>query len=160
VGAHSAAKTGGLPLTNGEMLVHLPYTPTKSIVLVGNTPKWSMKEDLAMGELDSESDHWSSHSLDSVLARNLVLARSNARLTQQRLAAKSRVSRATIAQLETGASDPRLSTLSLLAEALGLRVFDLLRAGYDAEIAGQGKSTDGTLRSSYAADGGGSTVSG
>jgi len=117
------------------MWVHLLCKPAIPIVLVVIVLKWLMKEGLAMGALDSESDGWSSNSLDSVLARNLVLARSNARLTQQRLAAKSRVSRATIAQLETGAGDPRLSTLSLLAEALGLRVLDLLCAGHDTKTA-------------------------
>ncbi|MGA2501959.1 MAG: helix-turn-helix transcriptional regulator, partial [Tepidisphaeraceae bacterium] len=95
-----------------------------------------------MSAPDTGSDGWSSHSPDAVLARNLVQARSSACLTQQELAAKSRVSRATIAQLETGTSDPRLSTLSLLAEALGLEAYELLCDGQDADKEDRGNGED------------------
>jgi transcriptional regulator with XRE-family HTH domain len=91
-----------------------------------------LKAGFAMGTVETGSDGWSAHSPDAVLARNLVQARSKARLTQQELATRARVSRATIAQLETGTSDPRLSTLSLLAEVFGLKAFDLLRNEKDA----------------------------
>lgn len=57
------------------------------------------------------------------LARNLSAARGALRMSQDQLAAAAGVSRATVNQLEGGASakgDPRLSTLVNLAGALGI----------------------------------------
>jgi len=61
-----------------------------------------------------------------LLAKNLLLLRTAIDHTQQSLADSSQVSRATIAQVEAGATDPRLSTLDLLADTLGVSTAFLL----------------------------------
>lgn len=57
----------------------------------------------------------------------LRAARAKAGLTQERLASESGVSLATIRNLEQGhRGDPRLSTLTALARALGLTISELV----------------------------------
>ncbi len=62
----------------------------------------------------------------TVFAQNLLVARTVLDLTQHALSAASGVSRATIAQLEAGKGDPKLSTVQQLAEALGVSPVVLL----------------------------------
>lgn len=57
-------------------------------------------------------------SANAILAQNLLIARDVLDITQLALANNSEVSRATIAQLEAGLGDPRLSTIEQLASAL------------------------------------------
>lgn len=61
-----------------------------------------------------------------VLGQNLIAARTANQLTQTELAERSKVSRATIAEIESGMADPRLSTLISIAEALNTRPIMLL----------------------------------
>jgi len=56
----------------------------------------------------------------------LAMWRNRRGLTQRALAKLSKVSYVTIARLETGKFDPRLSTLRQLAKVLKLKVRDLL----------------------------------
>jgi transcriptional regulator with XRE-family HTH domain len=87
-----------------------------------------------MEETDFPQPPKARESSDAVLAKNLIVARGIRGVTQQDLSAKSGISRATIAQLESGYSDPRLSTIALLADALNVPLIFLLVGITDAQI--------------------------
>ncbi len=71
------------------------------------------------------------------LARNLVLARVALGVTQDQLAERAGVSRAAIAQIEAGASDCRLNTLTELASALKISPVLLLLRPVDLNAVSQ-----------------------
>ena len=56
----------------------------------------------------------------------LVAMRQKQGLSQRALAKRSRVTNVTIARIESGVYDPRLSTLRQLAKALKAKVVDLI----------------------------------
>jgi transcriptional regulator with XRE-family HTH domain len=58
--------------------------------------------------------------------KKLVNLRAKQGLSQRDLAKRSNVTNVTIARIETGVYDPRLSTLRKLAKALKVKVADLL----------------------------------
>ena len=60
------------------------------------------------------------------VAKNLVLARNACEFTQSELAEEAEVSRATIAQIESGDGDPRLSTIIDIATSLQISPVILL----------------------------------
>ncbi len=60
------------------------------------------------------------------LARNVTSARHRAGMTQLELARAADLSRATIHLVEAGICDPRLSTITRLADALRVDAWDLL----------------------------------
>jgi len=60
------------------------------------------------------------------LASNVRNARRRAGISQTDLAKAARVGSGTVARIETGGENPRVSTLYRLAEALGVSVHDLL----------------------------------
>jgi transcriptional regulator with XRE-family HTH domain len=60
------------------------------------------------------------------LAQNVTVARRRAGLTQLQLAQAAELSRATVHLVEAGICDPRLSTITRLADALGVDAWDLL----------------------------------
>lgn len=76
-------------------------------------------------------------SADLRLARNLTAARVALGWTQETLAEAAQVSRATIVQIEHGLGDPRLSTLSQLAQSLGISLFWLLMGRAELQALGE-----------------------
>ena len=69
----------------------------------------------------------------SMAGRMVREARQRAKLTQRQLAAKSGIPQETIARIERGRSDPRVTTLDRLLEAceFGLEVMPRLGIGID-----------------------------
>lgn len=59
------------------------------------------------------------------LGRQIAAARRAAGCTQRQLAERSGVRQATIAQIETGAGNPRWATLAKLCAALGIHKLDV-----------------------------------
>lgn len=59
----------------------------------------------------------------------LAEARQAKGMTQEQLAAATGVHRVTIARIETGEASPKAETLKRLADALGVRMDDLMEAG-------------------------------
>lgn len=66
------------------------------------------------------------------LAQNVADARQRAGLTQHQLAQAADLSRATVHLIEAGACDPRLSTVTSLADALGLTALALFNERHSA----------------------------
>ncbi len=66
------------------------------------------------------------HANIDVSMNKLIALRKKKGLSQRGLAKRSGITNVTIARIETGVYDPRLSTLRRLAKALRVRVADLL----------------------------------
>jgi len=64
---------------------------------------------------------------ESPLGSNLRALRIRAGMTQQQLAERTKLDRATISQIENGKESPRAGTVVTLAEVLGVRPGDLWR---------------------------------
>lgn len=61
-----------------------------------------------------------------IIANNIRLRRTLARMAQKDLAKKSKVSQSTIAQIESGKKSPSLKTLFILARSLKVQPYQLL----------------------------------
>ena len=77
------------------------------------------------------------------LARNLVAARTALEISQDTLATRASVSRATVIQIEGGEGDPRLSTLVSLADALSVSPMFLLLGREDLEALSNLRKSEG-----------------
>ena len=75
----------------------------------------------------------------SMAGRMVRYSRRRAGLTQRQLAAKAGIPQETIARIESGATDPRVSTLDRLLEAcaMGLEVMPRLGIGVDRTQIGE-----------------------
>lgn len=76
------------------------------------------------------------------IVTELQAARHAAGLNQDNLATRSGLSRKTVNRLETGAIDPRLSTLEVIAQALGMEIMlvpSTIRADIEAFVQSGGK---------------------
>ena len=111
-----AAVSGG---SNGRSAAKAPGNAARTGGKTAATRRGETREDLA-----------------ARVAKNLILARASLNVTQEELAGKSGVARATIAQIEAGASDARVGTLHDLAGALKISpLLFLIRANDITSIA-------------------------
>lgn len=67
-------------------------------------------------------------SLNKAFGETLRAARQNAGLSQEKLAAQSRLHRTYISQLERGQKSPSLAVIAALARNLGVTAHELVRA--------------------------------
>jgi transcriptional regulator with XRE-family HTH domain len=94
-----------------------------------------------------------SDELRATLARNLSAARTALSLSQEQIAQKAGISRATIVQIESAQGDPRLSTVADLAQAMGIAPFLLLLSREDLDaITHVARSADTAKMSSAMTD--------
>lgn len=77
---------------------------------------------------ESETSKLAALPVGARVGRNLAFYRQRAGLTQQQVADLARVSRATVNLIESGEGDPRVSTIELIAGALGIDPADLAAA--------------------------------
>lgn len=75
--------------------------------------------------------------LQLTLGESLALARKAEGLTQGELAEEAGLSRATVANIESGGADPKVSTISELAKALEMSPAWLLMSEEDMEVIGE-----------------------
>lgn len=75
------------------------------------------------GARSSRSSHTAAH---SHLGRNILTLRQARRQTQQQMAARAQIPRATWANLESGAANPTLAVLVRVAAALAVRLEELI----------------------------------
>lgn len=80
------------------------------------------------------------------LGESLALARKAEGLTQGELAEEAGLSRATIANIESGGADPKLSTIAELAKALDISPAWLLMSEEDMEVMGEIATSDDVSR--------------
>lgn len=64
--------------------------------------------------------------MKDIIHDNLIRIRTYRQLTQKQLAKKSKVSQATIAQIETGIKSPSLKTLRKISKALNVSIGTLV----------------------------------
>lgn len=84
--------------------------------------------------------------LQLTLGESLALARKAEGMTQGELAEESGLSRATIANIESGGADPKVSTISELARALDISPAWLLMSEQDMEVIGELATSDDVSR--------------
>lgn len=84
--------------------------------------------------------------LQLTLGESLALARKAEGLTQGELAEESGLSRATIANIESGGADPKVSTIAELAKALDMSPAWLLMSEEDMKVIGKMAASDDISR--------------